>query len=168
MACRVFILHVREAWQIIGWDPTTVSYFVLFARPLNPLTSPTTPHLTLGSADCCCAGKVVSSALSSLSSRLDSLILLLLFFAGRDPSWQLATSFLPAQSFCTQKWSQASNESQTLPSDPPRLYSSFSSVSSSSKTLALPCGTERTERKRRATSEAVGRVVASTQVAFLP
>jgi len=122
----------------------------------------------LGSADCCCAGKVASSALSSLSSPLDSLMLPLLFFAGRDPSSQLVTSFLLAQSFCTQKWFQVSNESQTLPSDPPRLCSSFSSVSSSLETQALPCGTLRRERKRRATSEAVCCVVASNQVALLP
>ena len=122
------------------------------------------PHLTLESAGCCCAGKVVSSALSSLSSPLDSL-LLLLSFAAPDPSSQLVTSFLPAQSFCTQKWFQASNESQTLPSDPPRLYSSFSYASSSLKTLALqPCEKLMMERRRRGTSEAVGCVVASSQV----
>jgi len=121
----------------------------------------------LESADCCCARKVVSSALSSLSSPLHALMLFLWSFAGPGPNSQLVTSFLPAQSFCTQKWSQASNESQTLPYDPPRLCSFFSSVSSSSKFLALPCGTVRMERKRRATSEAVGCVVASSQVALL-
>ena len=123
------------------------------------------PQLTLESAGCCCAGKAVSSALSSLTSHLDSLMILL-SFADPAPSSQrqLVTSFLPARSFCTQKWFQASNESQTLPSDPPRVYSSFSSVSSSLKTLALPCEKLRRERKPRVTSEAVVCVVASSQV----
>ena len=129
---------------------------------MNPL-----PQLTLGSAGCCCAGIVVSSALSSLTFPLDSLMILL-SFAGPAPSsqCQLVTSFLPAQSFCTQKWSQASNESQTLLSDLPRLCSSFSSASSSSKTLALPCERLRRGRRPRATSEAVGWLcyVASSQV----
>ena len=38
-------------------------------RLFGPVLS--TPQLTLESAGCCCAGKAVSSALSSLSSRLD-------------------------------------------------------------------------------------------------
>merc|ERR1719397_1995819 len=115
----------------------------------------------LESAGCCCAGKAVSSALSSLTSHLDSLMTLLSFAAPAPSSQhQLLTSCLPARSFCTQKWFQASNESQTLPSDPPWLYSSFSSVSSSLNTLALPCEMLRRERKPRVTSC----VVASSQV----
>merc|ERR1719397_824450 len=118
----------------------------------------------LESAGCCCAGKAVSAALSSLTSHLDSLTTLLSFAAPAPSSQhQLVTSFLPARSFCTQKWFQASNESQTLPSDPPWLYS-FSSVSSSLNTLALPCEKLRRERKPRVTSEAVVCVVASSQV----
>ena len=89
--------------------------------------------------------------------------MLLLSFAAQDPSSQLAASFLLlVQSSCIQKWFQASNESQTLPSDPPRLCSSFAAASSSLKTPALqPCGKLRRERRRQqATSEAVGGVQA--------
>merc|ERR1719385_640684 len=89
--------------------------------------------------------------------------MLLLSFAAQDPSSQLAASFLLlVQSSCIQKWFQASNESQTLPSDPPRLCSSFAAASSSLKTpaLQLACGKLRRERKLQATSEAVGGVQA--------
>ena len=88
--------------------------------------------------------------------------MLLLSFAAQDPSSQLAASFLLlVQSSCIQKWFQASNESQTLPSDPPLLCSSFAAASSSLKTPALqPCGKLRRERRQQGTSEAVGGVQA--------